>query len=515
MLGQNIFINTAILSRVLHNSVGRMSSGLQGIQTVLDYILDKEAVNDDTVNDICVLGRKYINTLQPPPDQASETAKSQQPDNATPAFGEFRDFFEKVSNTVSDWSETPWPEEFLEDVATRLWFTYRSGFPAIPRDDEGPSPISLGSILRGTLDITTISQGFTTDSGWGCMIRTSQSLLANAFLNLAVGRDWRYQGTPDSTNDEYRASYDRQWEIVKWFADVPTAPFSIQNIVQYGQASCNKKPGEWFGPSDAAQSLVHLCETNFQQCHLKTYLTEGNGDIYEEDFLDQIDDGPVMIFSGTRLGVKAVNPVYWNFLKKLLDLPQSVGIAGGQPSSSHYFFGYQGDYLFYLDPHTPQSALIVDGNEQPGQFIPSVHTKKIRKLRLSSMDPSMLIGLLVKSRQDYLSLKKALDQFDPMTRFINIYQKRPRMESSMSAGSETMLDESFIDLGQASPTRRRESQPVMVQPEEIDFEKDASMLTENDTTENFEEIDQDLAQQDSGSGNEIGRFEKIEKPTDN
>ena len=37
--------------------------------------------------------------------------------------------------------------------------------------------------------------------------------------------------------------------------------------------------------------------------------------------------------------------------------PQSVGIAGGRPSSSYYFVGSQADNLFYLDPHHARPAI--------------------------------------------------------------------------------------------------------------------------------------------------------------
>lgn len=37
--------------------------------------------------------------------------------------------------------------------------------------------------------------------------------------------------------------------------------------------------------------------------------------------------------------------------------PQSVGFAGGRPSSSYYFVGSQADDLFYLDPHHVQLAV--------------------------------------------------------------------------------------------------------------------------------------------------------------
>ena len=44
-------------------------------------------------------------------------------------------------------------------------------------------------------------------------------------------------------------------------------------------------------------------------------------------------------------------------LQTLFTFPQSVGIAGGRPSSSYYFVGSQGDSLFYLDPHHTRPAV--------------------------------------------------------------------------------------------------------------------------------------------------------------
>jgi cysteine protease ATG4 len=41
----------------------------------------------------------------------------------------------------------------------------------------------------------------------------------------------------------------------------------------------------------------------------------------------------------------------------LYTYPQSVGIAGGRPSSSYYFVGSQADSLFYLDPHHARPAV--------------------------------------------------------------------------------------------------------------------------------------------------------------
>lgn len=65
--------------------------------------------------------------------------------------------------------------------------TYRSHFAPIPRSNspEATSSMTLGVRLRSQL---MDSQGFTSDTGWGCMIRSGQSLLANAMCILQLGR---------------------------------------------------------------------------------------------------------------------------------------------------------------------------------------------------------------------------------------------------------------------------------------------------------------------------------------
>lgn len=80
-----------------------------------------------------------------------------------------------------------WPQPFLDDFESRVWLTYRADFPPIPRstDPRSLAALSLPVRLRTQLLDTN---GFTSDSGWGCMIRSGQSLLANAMVILELGR---------------------------------------------------------------------------------------------------------------------------------------------------------------------------------------------------------------------------------------------------------------------------------------------------------------------------------------
>lgn len=349
------------------------------------------------------------------------------------------------------------PNESLDDLYTRLWFTYRYGFPIIQRDKNGPSPLSIGSILRGSLDIQNMGKGFTTDSGWGCMIRTSQSLLANTLISLRLGRDWRL--TKSSIEDLMI-----HWEIVEQFADVPEASFSIQNYVLYAAKYCGKKPGEWFGPSNASKSIQKLCEekqTN-EKFKLKVYISTDSGDVFDDEImkLSKEDNNessktfnPILLLCGVRLGVKNVNPIYWEFLKYLLKLPYNVGISGGRPSSSHYFFGYQGDDLFYLDPHFPQHAILLNKEGHINEIdklslMNTIHSRKLRRLNISKIDPSMLIGFLIKSNDEYNDFKDKIKSFDNNKKFLNIYDSRPSHITSLSSDCSEL--DGFIDIGISS-----------------------------------------------------------------
>jgi cysteine protease ATG4 len=83
-----------------------------------------------------------------------------------------------------------WPSAFLDDMESRIWMTYRSDFPPIPKsnDPRAASALSLSMRVKSQL---VDQNGFTSDTGWGCMIRSGQSLLANTMVFQSLGRGER------------------------------------------------------------------------------------------------------------------------------------------------------------------------------------------------------------------------------------------------------------------------------------------------------------------------------------
>lgn len=412
------------------------------LRRVLELLWDHEPQNTNHGSDIVCLGSRYSSSI--PDHMTTDSTKTL--DTTAPSTSEQQEASTSKSPTPTDKQNlNDWPSEFLDDVGSRIWFTYRTNFPLIPKSRKGPSPVTIGGILRGSgIDLN----GFTSDVGWGCMIRTSQSLLANSISILTLGRNWRYQDDIDPT---YKS-------IISLFTDDPKAPFSLHNFVKNGEANCGKMPGEWFGPSAAASSIKVLQEQFSQSVDetsdqelpyrsLKVFISSGS-DLYENHFLKTAvnsetgDFQPTLILLGLRLGIDKVNKVYWPSIKAYFDSTQAVGIAGGRPSSSHYFYGYQGEYLFYLDPHYPKAALTPDSLNK--ESLETVHTRRIRMLNLCEMDPSMLMGVLIKDKEDWENWKRSVES-TPLQSIIHISPEPIAIRrSSVSVSNDD--DSDFIDV---------------------------------------------------------------------
>ncbi|KAJ0164911.1 putative cysteine protease atg4 [Colletotrichum tanaceti] len=301
-----------------------------------------------------------------------------------------------------------WPPAFLDDFESKFWMTYRSEFQAIAKSTDPRASSSLSFSMRIKSQLVD-QNGFTSDSGWGCMIRSGQSLLANAMAAINLGRDWRRGQSPE---DERK--------LLSWFADDPRAPYSIHQFVQHGAVACGKYPGEWFGPSATARCiqevelLLGLALVNAQEHQpLRVYSTGDGPDVYEDKFMEIAKpDGsrfhPTLILVGTRLGIDKITPVYWEALIAALQMPQSVGIAGGRPASSHYFIGAQGLHLFYLDPHHTRPALPfhTDPSHYSEADVDTVHTRRLRRLHVRELDPSMLVGFLIRDEDDWAEWRR-------------------------------------------------------------------------------------------------------------
>ncbi|KAK5808247.1 hypothetical protein F5H01DRAFT_282144 [Linnemannia elongata] len=266
---------------------------------------------------------------------------------------------------------------FMMDFQSRLWFTYRK-------------------------DLARIEPSFyTCDSGWGCMMRTGQSLLAQAFVQVLMGREWRVHHH-DQPQPTQRRQGRRYKEIVSWFVDEADRPYSIHRIAKQGLA-LDKRIGEWFGPSTVAHALKRLTKSHYD-CPLKVIVPmDGTVRVSATQAWR-----PVLLLIPNRYGLDKVTGKYIANLKQLFRMPQFLGIAGGRPNRSLYFVASQGDELFYYDPHFVKQRITPE--ELGSCPMPSFHCPVVRTMHISELDPSMLLGFLIQSRDELDDLRVRLDR---------------------------------------------------------------------------------------------------------
>ncbi|KAI0294162.1 hypothetical protein BC826DRAFT_352534 [Russula brevipes] len=357
------------------------------IDKAMRYLLDSDSTPDKCTDPIWLLGVQH-----PGYEPSAETASPALSRRGSVESRRASSFRTSTSSTLtatsgggngfsSSSSKHPpvhWPPDFYADFTSCVWITYRSHFQAIRDSSLSVLEREQAEAVAAGCPIPTSSspptkrwwpggeKGWSSDAGWGCMLRTGQSLLATALIHLHLGRDWRRPPHP-----VYTADYATYVQILTWFLDSPSSlcPFSVHRMALAGK-ELGKDVGQWFGPSTAAGALKTLVH-NFPEASLGISVAVDSQifqtDVYSASHpptasphsrkLSTWGERAVVVLIGIRLGLDGVNPIYYDTIKALYAFPQSIGIAGGRPSSSYYFVGSQADNLFYLDPHHTRTAI--------------------------------------------------------------------------------------------------------------------------------------------------------------
>ncbi|KAH9259443.1 hypothetical protein BASA81_002486 [Batrachochytrium salamandrivorans] len=257
-------------------------------------------------------------------------------------------------------------------------------------------------------------QGYYTDCGWGCMLRSAQMMLAEALFRL------------ESPNGSSTAPPQLRERILRQFVDDNESPYSIHQMLKRSNRF-GKHAGQWFEPTLTLLVIAEMLqERGIRAIVARDGMLDassllpnafaksvGEGDEEEEEEEDKYFDPlneemvssrqstsrPVLLFVPVRLGVRELNEaMYGKALALALRFPQSIGIIGGKPGRSLYFCGSQNNSkLVYLDPHTVQNTLPFS--------LHSYQCHEAKVMPISEVDPSMALGFLVHSYQDFLELE--------------------------------------------------------------------------------------------------------------
>ncbi|XP_070278717.1 cysteine protease ATG4B isoform X4 [Myotis yumanensis] len=266
-------------------------------------------------------------------------------------FAEFEDFpetSEPVWILGRKYSVFTEKDEILSDVASRLWFTYRKNFPAI----------------GGT--------GPTSDTGWGCMLRCGQMIFAQALLCRHLGRDWRWT--------QRKRQPDSYFHVLNAFIDRKDSYYSIHQIGRLCRSSLPCAEATAF-PADSEGHCNGL---------------PAGAEVTNRPSLWR----PLVLLIPLRLGLTDINEAYVETLKGCFMMPQSLGVIGGKPNSAHYFIGYVGEELIYLDPHTTQPAVeLTDSFLIPDESFHCQHPPS--RMSIGELDPSIAVGFFCKTEDDF------------------------------------------------------------------------------------------------------------------
>ncbi|XP_029169111.1 cysteine protease ATG4D [Nylanderia fulva] len=339
----------------------------------------KMKTNFSKESPVWLLGQCYLKKSEDPLERASEALEPVGTGSQVSLAMDAANF----ENTI---------EEFKRDFASRIWLTYRREF----------------QILNGST--------FTTDCGWGCMLRSGQMMLAQALVCHFLGREWRWRSEQQAETLEQRLDERNHRMIIKWFGDQSESPFSIHRLVLLG-ASAGKRAGDWYGPSSVAHLLCQAVECASEQHdnnldQLAVYVAQDCA-VYLQDVENvcRTPDGKwkaLVLLVPLRLGADKLNPVYAPCLTSLLTLDTCIGVIGGRPRHSLYFIGYQDDKLIHLDPHYCQETVDVWKNDFP---LTSFHCASPRKMLLSKMDPSCCVGFYFPNRESLTDFMETIRRF--------------------------------------------------------------------------------------------------------
>eukprot|EP00446_Apocalathium_sp_SHHI-4_P018606 CAMPEP_0177285056 /NCGR_PEP_ID=MMETSP0367-20130122/72863_1 /TAXON_ID=447022 ORGANISM="Scrippsiella hangoei-like, Strain SHHI-4" /NCGR_SAMPLE_ID=MMETSP0367 /ASSEMBLY_ACC=CAM_ASM_000362 /LENGTH=309 /DNA_ID=CAMNT_0018742165 /DNA_START=1 /DNA_END=931 /DNA_ORIENTATION=- len=291
-------------------------------------------------------------------------------------------------------------EQFLEDFRSRIQLTYRSGLS---------TPLSL----EGGKEITS-------DSGWGCMLRVTQMMLAQCFVSLTLGRAWRYQAARDlAEGSAYK-------EIISCFLDVPKAPFSLHKLVTVGSV------GDAGDGTEAPSFLKGVACVAFE-----------DGAIFKSLVLEKFAQGAgaVILLVCRRLGLESFNVTeYRAGIEQCFKLPEFQGLASGNNSTSaHFFVGTHDDCLVFLDPHRTLPGLeSVDAITGESGLLPP----RPLPLRWASLNPSICAAFLVRSPEDFTGLCAKLSE-GALGEVFEVLEKVP----SYASPAEEATDDDMVLLG--------------------------------------------------------------------
>ncbi|KAL4439076.1 hypothetical protein ABPG74_008851 [Tetrahymena malaccensis] len=311
--------------------------------------------------------------------------------------------------------------QFLKEHERIIWFSYRNNFPLIQ-------------------DLADENQSVSNDYGWGCMIRCSQMLLAEA-LKRHYLNDQKIQIEQLSQEDE-KQFYSK---IIKLFLDSKSETGEVSQIDnssnnQNKMVQNDQNAGDvysLFGIQNICRSAIH---NQYQQSVKNWYtsiqvsvilqeiLEESQHDLSSElgfhilNFTDQIiflkelEEASkkqkdrlnnILVMVHLKFGINKFEMQHKDYLIGLLKIKNFVGALSGTETKGMYIVGFQEDRLIVLDPHFIQKS--TEGEQGLDKDYCTYFNKQPRSISLECISSDISLGYFIEVNEQQ-SINQFIDQ---------------------------------------------------------------------------------------------------------
>ena len=308
--------------------------------------------------------------------------------------------------------------ELIYKISKIILFTYRKNFPQI---------------------INSIGEKFISDTGWGCMLRCGQMLLARAIYKLLKIKNI---SSINSIHQSIEFFFEKPISFGKipdnfvnmmnhflkfWYQEHKNnifikeilPPLSIKTICSVGRI-CNKEVGEWFSDVNICyifniiNEYFHLFNDlkifNFQSSISLNQIINNCFDkesnfFNENDYILNDKEEKLyftyqgIVFVSIRLGIDNIPKEYYESLKEIFSCKNCLGIIGGKNKRAYYFIGYDDKgNLLYLDPHFNKECVV---DLELKTIIKNFLVKDVYNISIKKISPAFSVGFIFRNFKEY------------------------------------------------------------------------------------------------------------------
>ena len=296
---------------------------------------------------------------------------------------------------------------------------------------------------------------FTSDSGWGCMLRCCQMMLSRGLIKLKL-KDYMknnkniaqslkqiiinikkdilnlfYDGKIPYNNIRSNLLLAHFFQIYQELADIKGLSTKISEIIPpysiYTLCYLGKCQGVYTSDVRIIKCFLTINELLFDSYNMvyfengeveKSTLFENfvllydkqkneskNKTIYNYYGKEFIFDRSGFVFISFRLGLQTLDESYYNIIPIIFSkIHNNIGFVSGKKNRAYYFVGYNGDgTLIFADPHFNQKV------EEFNDNLLSYNVPELYILKVNELSGELTLGIAISDLDDFKILVKDLE----------------------------------------------------------------------------------------------------------